>query len=438
MMESSLAGKTTLHKIALVLLGAFIVMSASVQFVFLTDEDFQEWGLFDGVGIGTILLASASIVLLLIGKTKPGLTILAIATGFQLVSSLLGFSVSILTFLPVVLSGQLLPIGWLNVTSSLLLPVSAVLFVMGRSSLTMAIPARLEARKSQIAPILSNNEELLAENGAFALLTNERFIQLNLAQQVKQAVPLDAVERISTTRKMLAKAGPLILHTSEGLTYNFGILHDVDWGNFQEVFASAKDGQNSVDDKKSSKSIASEAQMERVRGEMENSNDFGGVAAQGGFGSKIITIYKNGFIQINKNLGFTTGNIEKLIQIDGDSQIWKKTGLGRAAASVITLGMNRAAPNQRGNLTLTITTDREVYVFLEEMPYPHYIKAMHELVNAGKAAIELRDKKEGKKTTSETSSVKSLGEQINKLVQLKESGVLTEAEFESAKTKLLA
>jgi hypothetical protein len=71
------------------------------------------------------------------------------------------------------------------------------------------------------------------------------------------------------------------------------------------------------------------------------------------------------------------------------------------------------------------------------MPHAVYIKAMHELVNAGKAAIELRDKKEGKKTTSKTSSAKSLGEQLNELVQLKESGVLTKAEFESAKAKLL-
>ena len=163
----------------------------------------------------------------------------------------------------------------------------------------------------------------------------------------------------------------------------------------------------------------------------------GGIAATGAFGSKMITVYRNGFVQVNKNMGFTKGEVEKLIQIDGDSQIWKKTGLGRAAASIVTLGVNRLSPNQRGNLTLTITTDRDVYVFLEEMPFPQYIKAMHELVNAGKAAIELRDKKEGKKTTSETSSAKTLGEQLNELVQLKESGVLTNTEFESAKAKIL-
>jgi hypothetical protein len=163
----------------------------------------------------------------------------------------------------------------------------------------------------------------------------------------------------------------------------------------------------------------------------------GGIAAMGAFGSKMITVYRNGFVQVNKHMGFTKGEVEKLIQIDGDSQIFKKTGLGRAAASVFTLVVNRLSPNQRGNLTLTITTDREVYVFFEEMPFPQYIKSMHELVNAGKAAIELRDKKEGKKTNAETSSAKSLGEQLNELVQLKESGVLTEAEFESAKAKLL-
>ncbi len=172
--------------------------------------------------------------------------------------------------------------------------------------------------------------------------------------------------------------------------------------------------------------------------DMATSKDItGGIAATGAFGSKVITVYRNGFVQVNKHMGFTKGEVEKLIQIEGDSQIWKKTGLGRAAAAVVTGGLNLLSSNQRGNLTLTITTDREVYVFFEEMPHAVYIKAMHELVNAGKAAIELRDKKEGKKTNSETSSAKSLGDQLNELVQLKESGVLTKAEFESAKAKLL-
>lgn len=39
--------------------------------------------------------------------------------------------------------------------------------------------------------------------------------------------------------------------------------------------------------------------------EMEASEDLGGIAATGAFGTKVINVYRNGFVQVNKHMGFT-------------------------------------------------------------------------------------------------------------------------------------
>ena len=300
------------------------------------------------------------------------------------------------------------------------------------------IQKRLESRRPQCASIFDPDEHLLAENGTYTLLTSKRFILLNVLMQEKQSVPLKDVERLSTTRKMLAKAGPLMIHTPEGVL-NFGILLDSDWENFQEVFAAVKSGTYIESAPKEEElkvpkdPVANEKRME----ELEARKKFGTVTAEGIFSIKKITIYSRGYVKVGGLLG--GGSIEKLLDIFGESDITKKTGLGRTATAILTGGINLALlPNQRGNVYLSVSTPSKTHSLMKELPTESDLRLMNKLVSAGKAAISLRDSVsvQGQAPT-DTNDPGGVDQSLQNLVNLHKDGLLDDAEYKAAKAKLL-
>lgn len=316
---------------------------------------------------------------------------------------------------------------------------------------------RLKARKSEVAAILEENEELLAES-FFTLLTNQRFIHLSTFGKVKKSLSLNQVEKLSTTRQPLAKGGPVIIHTSAGSTENFGILEDLDWENFQKVFAVAKvafreekkpaagnskpqekkavRGNIEPQEKKPTASKSPEVNHKRIA-ELQAQKQHGTVTAEGIFFTSKVTIYSLGYVKVGGLFG--GGSIEKLLDIFGESDITKKTGLGRAATAIFTAGLNIALlPNQRGNVYLSISTPSKTHSLIKEMPTASDLRLMNKLVSAGKAAISRRDSVANEvKAPAGKSAAVGVDQSLENLVKLHKDGLLDDAEYKAAKAKLL-
>jgi hypothetical protein len=165
---------------------------------------------------------------------------------------------------------------------------------------------------------------------------------------------------------------------------------------------------------------------------------YGTLIANESFGNYKVRIFSDGYIQVSTGLGLIKGSIEKLLQIEGETLISKKSGLGRGIAGIVTLGANQLVPNQRGNLILTITTEKQVHVLFNDMPFAEYIKAMNKLVAAGKSVIKKSAAPTSTTPDKSTSNNQSLAQQIRELSELKDSGIISQQEFESAKQKLLS
>ncbi len=304
---------------------------------------------------------------------------------------------------------------------------------------------RLKARRSEVASILEENEELLAES-FFTLLTNQRFIHLSTFGKVKKSLPLNQVAKLSTTRQPLAKGGPIIIHTSAGSTEKFGILEDLDWENFQKVFAVAKvsfreakkpvAGNIKPQEKKPTASKSPEVNLKRIA-ELEAKKKHGTVTAEGIFFTSKVTIYSLGYVKVGGLFG--GGSIEKLLDIFGESDITKKTGLGRAATAIFTAGLNIALlPNQRGNVYLSISTPSKTHSLIKEMPTASDLRLMNKLVSAGKAAISRRDSLTNEvEAPAGKSAAVGVDQSLENLVKLHKDGLLDDAEYKAAKAKLL-
>lgn len=144
-----------------------------------------------------------------------------------------------------------------------------------------------------------------------------------------------------------------------------------------------------------------------------------------------VTIYEKGYVTVGSML-FGKGGYEKLqsFQVFTDN-LTKKTGLGRTAGAVLTLGLNLASPNMRGNLLVTIVTDKQVHTG-DLLPQVQNIKSVQRLEAAANAVLGT-----SKNASASNKSDESLSSSLEKLVALKNAGALSDAEFQKAKNKLL-
>ena len=79
---------------------------------------------------------------------------------------------------------------------------------------------------------------------------------------------------------------------------------------------------------------------------------------------------------------------EKLISIELDtSNVTKKTGIGRGIAAVITVGASLNAPSNRGDIYLTIVTEKEIYSLHQTFPDEREIRELKKFVATAKALI---------------------------------------------------
>jgi hypothetical protein len=184
---------------------------------------------------------------------------------------------------------------------------------------------------------------------------------------------------------------------------------------------------------KAAKRAASEAAMaQREKEKQELLERIGTKVADEIFALKRVRIYENGYIQIG-----LLGSPEKLVSIEADAEVTKKTGLGRAVAAGMTGGLNLLSPNRRGDLTLTVETESDSRVLHTDNPTNEDMKAMKKLESKGNAVLARLAGKPEQQTSSSSSVSTDVSEQLSKLADLKSKGLLDDAEFAAAKAKLL-
>lgn len=147
-------------------------------------------------------------------------------------------------------------------------------------------------------------------------------------------------------------------------------------------------------------------------------------------GLKTVKFYEKGFTKVGM-----LGDFEKLIGIEGSADnLQKKSAAGRAAGFVFTGGLNMLGSNKRGDLLITITTDKNVHTLHVDAPYEHDLKSHHRIVSVGKSLLGTSRDQGGQ---APAASEGSMSDEIGKLNALKEAGVLTDEEFTNAKRRLL-
>lgn len=144
-----------------------------------------------------------------------------------------------------------------------------------------------------------------------------------------------------------------------------------------------------------------------------------------------VKIFQNGYVIVGWNFGSPV--YEKLLSFEVFSgNLTKKSGLGRGAGAVLTLGLNLWSPNTRGNLIVTIVTDKTTHTG-ELLPQVNVIKSVNKLQAAANSVLNTG----AKASSNPGAAVDNLSSSLEKLVALRDSGALSQGEFEKAKGKLL-
>lgn len=112
----------------------------------------------------------------------------------------------------------------------------------------------------------------------------------------------------------------------------------------------------------------------------------GDLIASGAFGGKTIHIHRNGYVRVAIFMRDSV-KFEKLIGIETSADITKKSGAGRAAGAMLTMGMNLASSNKRGDVYLTIVTETTAYA-LRQAPSMGAPMTAQKLSAAGSAVIQ--------------------------------------------------
>lgn len=149
------------------------------------------------------------------------------------------------------------------------------------------------------------------------------------------------------------------------------------------------------------------------------------------FGLTRVEIYENGYVRVG------IGKYEELRGITGDTNVSKKTGLGRGVGAVATGGLNLFGSNIRGDLYLTIVTSRQTHSLHVDTPSHDAVKAMQELVATGEVVLNNNRKPVADQSSPVLATGSDLAAQLSQLSDLHAKGALTDEQYETAKNRLL-
>lgn len=171
---------------------------------------------------------------------------------------------------------------------------------------------------------------------------------------------------------------------------------------------------------------------------------YGRMTATGVLGGKTVRIYDKGYVRV----GVFGGSYERLLSIEASHDVGKKTGVGRAAFAVATAGTNLLTSNKRGDVYLTIVTDKQTHVLHEEPPTARNIKQSKALEAAGQAVLRRLAEESASQGNDESPAASQAAvsspapgptgaERLRQLNSLREEGLVTEDEFHQLRATLL-
>ena len=170
----------------------------------------------------------------------------------------------------------------------------------------------------------------------------------------------------------------------------------------------------------------------------EREAEYGHQTASHMFGTKWVHIYSKGYVQVRDAVALkSSAPFERLLAIDSQADVTKKSGFGRGAAAVVTAGANLSSSNMRGDVYLTIGTDKTTHA-LRAKPTTESVRAAKALEVAGKAAIAAANTRTATSTATPPTAVQpDAADQLKKLADLHAAGILTDDEFAAKKADLL-
>lgn len=165
---------------------------------------------------------------------------------------------------------------------------------------------------------------------------------------------------------------------------------------------------------------------------------YGRQVASHKFGSKWVHIYSGGFVQIRELVALkSSAPYERLVSIESQAEVQKKSGFGRGAAAVVTLGVNQLSSNMRGHVYLIIATDANLHS-ITATPTEESVKAAKALEVAGKSVLANSQSTPAQSSpTPPPVAAPDPAEQLKKLAELHAAGVVTDEEFAAKKADLL-
>lgn len=309
----------------------------------------------------------------------------------------------------------------------------------------------------------ANDEEIVLASVQIGmsnwLLTNQRLVKLSFMGSVKAATLLGSIQSVRMKPDRLEnhfyitesggseiKLGSVSDVAKEFLALFEATLHGVprtpEEGSLQVEMPESKsaaapalgpkeqkrlEAEQKKADRLEAKKKKQEAERER---KAQEEADFGREVLSEMVGLKTVKFYEKGFTKVGM-----LGDFEKLIGIEGSADnLQKKSAAGRAAGFVFTGGLNMLGSNKRGDLLITITTDKNVHTLHIDAPYEHDLKSHHRIVSVGKSLLGASKDQDPQ---APAASESSMSDEIAKLNALKEAGVLTDEEFTNAKCRLL-
>jgi hypothetical protein len=209
----------------------------------------------------------------------------------------------------------------------------------------------------------------------------------------------------------------------------------------EKVRAQQEKDQEKVRAKQEKAEAKDTAKIESARVLAEFTEQYGDIAADERFKSKRIVLLRNGYVTFASNFNFAhpckfKNAPEKLVGLEAEIATQKKTGIGRAAAAVLTSGANLLyVPNMRGNLYLTILTEHNTYSWREDVPSATFVKALNVLQTVSRAILAQQQPEQWSDVIGRAQH--DISEQLSRLSDLHDRGALSLEEFEAAKTKLI-
>lgn len=185
--------------------------------------------------------------------------------------------------------------------------------------------------------------------------------------------------------------------------------------------------------------------QEKLAVSLSDLENYGTKVIEEACAGKLVRIYDKGYVRISGVLLKGNAPFEKLRGISSSADVTKKTGLGRFAAAVVTNGVSlMTSPNKRGDMYLTITTDKTTHMLHADPPTERDMKAMHKLTTAGQAvldsvgALHVTPRATDSSVQPGPGSTASLADELTKLAALLSSGAINEDEFAELKRRLLS